>query len=47
MPLNFLSAICNSEITFKKTEISQRNLETKIEELKYKYKPKNVEEKKK
>ena len=29
MPLDFLSAIYNGEISFKKTEISQRNLEKK------------------
>ena len=45
MPLNFLSAIYNGEITLKEAEISQRDLEKKIEELKYNYKPKNVEEK--
>ena len=45
MPLNFLSAIYNGEISLKEAEISQRNLEKKIEELKYNYKPENVEEK--
>ena len=45
MPLNFLSAIYNGEISLKEAEISQRDLEKKIEELKYNYKPKNVEEK--
>ena len=45
MPLNFLSAIYNGEITLKEAEISQRDLEKKIEELKYNYKPKTVEEK--
>ena len=45
MPLNFLSAIYNGEITLKEAQIFQRNLEKKIEELKYNYKPKNVEEK--
>ena len=44
MPLHFISAICNGEITFKKAEISQRNLDKKLEELKYNYEPKNVEE---
>ena len=45
IPLNFLSAIYNGKITLKEAEISQRNLEKKIEELKYNYKPENVEEK--
>ena len=45
MPLIFLSAIYNGEISLKEAEISQRNLEKKIEELKYNYKPENVEEK--
>ena len=45
MQLNFLSAIYNGEITLKQVEISQRDLEKKIEELKYNYKPKNVEKK--
>ena len=35
MPLSFLSAIYNGEIIFKMAEISQRNLEKKIEDLKY------------
>ena len=34
------------EISFKKAEISQRNLEKKIEELKFDYRPKNEKEKK-
>ena len=33
------------EISFKKAEISQRNLEKKIEELKFDYTPKNEKEK--
>ena len=45
MPLNFLSTIYNGEITLKKAKVSQRKLEKKIEELKYNYKPKNVQEK--
>ena len=45
MPLSFLSAIYNGEIIIKMAEISQRNLEKKIEDLKYNYKPENVEEK--
>ena len=44
-PLNFISAIYNGEIKLKEAEISHRNLEEKIEELKYKYEPKNVKEK--
>ena len=44
MPLDFLSAIYNGEITLKEVEISQRNLEEQIEELKYNYKPKSIEE---
>ena len=35
------------EISLKKAEISQRNLEKKIEELKFDYRPKNVKEKEK
>ena len=45
MPLSFLSAIYNGKITLKEAEISQRDLEKMIEELKCNYKPKNVEEK--
>ena len=45
IPLNFLLAIYNGAITLKEAEISQRNLEEKIEELKYNYRPENVEEK--
>ena len=45
MPLDFFLVIYNGEITLKEAEISQRNLEKKIEELKYNYKPKHVEEK--
>ena len=43
--LNFISAIYNGEITLKEADISHRNLEEKIEELKQKYEPKNVKEK--
>ena len=39
MPLNFLSAIYNDEISLKEAEISQGNLEKKRNELKYRYKP--------
>ena len=45
MLLNFLSAIYNGEITLKEAEISQINLEKKIEELKYNYKPKKCRKK--
>ena len=41
MPWNFLSVIYNGEISLKEAEISQRNLEKKIEELKCDYRPKN------
>ena len=44
-PLNFLSAIYNGEITFKKAEILQRDLDKNIKKLKFNYKAKNVEEK--
>ena len=45
MSLNFLSAIYNGEISLKEAEISQRNLEKKIEELKFNYRSENAEEK--
>ena len=45
MPLNFLSDIFNGKITLKKAELNNRNLNKKIEELKYNYKPKNEKEK--
>ena len=35
------------EISLKKAKISQRNLEKKIEELKFDYRPKNEKEKEK
>ena len=44
-PLNFLLDICNGKITLKKEEINERDLNKKIEELKYNYKPKNEREK--
>ena len=47
MPLNLLLDIFNGKITLTKTEINQRDLNEKIEELKYNYKPKNEKEKKK
>ena len=45
-PLNFLSALYNGEISLKKAEINQRNLEKKIEELKCNFNQKNEKEKK-
>ena len=45
MPLDFLSAIYNGEISLKEAEIQQRDLEKKTEELKFNYKPKNETEK--
>ena len=41
-PLNFISAIYHGEISLKEAEFLQRNLEKKIEELRFGYKPKNV-----
>ena len=43
-PLNFILAIYNGEISLKEAEFKQRNLEKKIEELKFNYKPKNKKE---
>ena len=37
IPLNFLSAIYNGEMSLKEAENSQRNLEKKIEELRFDY----------
>ena len=45
MLLDFLSAIYNGEISLKEADISQRNLEKKIEELNFDYRPKNEKEK--
>ena len=45
MPLSFLSAIYNGQISLKEAEFSQINLEKEIEELKFKYRPENAEEK--
>ena len=42
--LNFLLDIFNGKITLKKAEINQRDLNKKIEELKFNYKPKNEKE---
>ena len=44
MPLSFLSAIYNGEITLKEAEIRQKDLDKKIEELKFNYKSTNVKE---
>ena len=44
-PLNFISAIYNGEISLKEAEFKQRNLEKKMEELNFNYKPKNEKEK--
>ena len=43
-PLNFISAICNSKISLKEEEISQRKLHKRIEELNV-YRPENSKEK--
>ena len=40
-PLNFLLDDFNGKITFKKAENNQRDLNKKIKELNYNYKPKN------
>ena len=45
IPLDFLSAIYNGEISLKEAEIQQRDLEKKTEELKFNYKPKTETEK--
>ena len=45
MPLNFLSNIYIGEVSLKEAEFEQRNLEKKIEELKFYYIPKNKKEK--
>ena len=46
MPLNFHSAISNSEVSLKEAEIKQRELNKKIDELKFSYIPENAEEEK-
>ena len=45
MPLNFLSAIYNGEISLKEAEFKQRDLEKEIEEPQFYYVPKNKGEK--
>ena len=44
MPLNFLSAIYDGEISLKEAEFLQKDLYNEINELKYNYKPKNAKE---
>ena len=44
-PLNFILAIYNGELSLKEAELKQRNLEEKIEDLQFNYKPKNEKEK--
>ena len=44
MPISFLSAFHNGEISLKEAEISQRKLEKKTEEIKFGYRPENAEE---
>ena len=46
MPLNFLSAIYNGEISLIEAEFKQIHLEKEIENLHFYYIPKNKEEKK-
>ena len=45
MPVSFLSAIYNGEISLKEAEFSQRKIEKKIEKLKFGYRPETAEEK--
>ena len=44
-PLNSILAIYNGEISLKEADLKQRNLEEKIEDLQFNYKPKNEKEK--
>ena len=44
-PLNFILAIYNGEISLKEADLKQRNLEEKIGDLQFNYKPKNEKEK--
>ena len=46
-PLNFLSTVYNGEITLKEAEFLQRDLEKKLEELRFGYRPENAEEEEK
>ena len=45
MPLNFLSDIYNGKISLKEAEFKQRDLEKKIDNLKFGYKSKDKKEK--
>ena len=45
IPLNFLSDIYNGEISLKEAEFFQKDLEKKIEEIKFDYRPENAHEK--
>ena len=45
MPLNFLSDIDNAKTSLNKAEFDQKDLEKKLEELQFNYKPKNKKEK--
>ena len=45
IPLNFLSDIYNGEISLKEAEFFQKDLEKKIEEIKFDYRPENADEK--
>ena len=45
MPLDFLSAVYNDEISLNQAEISLKKILKKIEELKFDYRPKNGNEK--
>ena len=45
MTLNFISDIYNGNVSLKEAEFFQKNLEKKIEDLKFNYKPKNEKEK--
>ena len=44
-PLNFILTIYNGELSLKEAELKQRNLEEKIEDLEFNYKPKNENKK--
>ena len=45
MLLNFLSAIYNGEISLKKAEFEQREIEKEKKELQFRYEPKNLKKK--
>ena len=42
--LNFILAICNGEISLKEAEFKKKKIEKRIQEVKFKYKPKNEKE---